>query len=199
MTTTFIYVLKEPDTGEIRYVGKTDDAKKRLRTHIASRTRRCHRVCWIQSLVKRGLGPILEIIDEVLVTEWQAWEAAYIQFFLEEGCDLVNSTLGGEGITMTLEIRKKIGAAQRGDKNHMFGKKQSFDTIQKRTEKLIGKKRSPETCEKIGLAHRGKLVSELTKQKSSLSHLGKPGFWKGKKLSSEHRQKLSDSHKGPRM
>lgn len=119
--TTFIYVLKCPTTGAIRYVGKTDNAVNRLRTHLATKSR-CHRSYWVQSLLKQGLKPILEVIDEVPMAEWQAWEAAYIQFFFEEGHDRTNGTFGGDAPAMTEESRRKNSESKQGPKNPMFGK-----------------------------------------------------------------------------
>lgn len=163
--TTFIYALKEPDTGEIRYIGKANNPKNRLRDHLTD-TGRCHRVFWIQSLVNKGSRPLLEILDEVPIEYWQQWEVAYIEFFREEGNDLVNGTDGGEGLNNpSKETRERIGAASRG-------RKLSPETIAKIVAQTTGQKRSPEVCSRIGDAHRGKIVSEETRAKQSAAHLG---------------------------
>ena len=94
MKTVFIYVLKDPETGEVRYVGKSIQPKKRFRDHLCEKTK-THRVNWFKSLASRGLKPIMEIEDEAQ-ENWEAIEAAYIQFFREQGCKLVNGTEGGE-------------------------------------------------------------------------------------------------------
>lgn len=57
---------------------------------------------------------------------------------------------------MTEEHKRKIGNAQKGEKNHMFGKKQSLETIEKRVSKLRGIPRSEEVKRKIGEAARMK-------------------------------------------
>lgn len=106
---TFIYALLEPcgvaedsilrpaDEHRIRYIGKSDDPKSRLVMHVwLSKRQRNHRANWIRSLGNRI--PVLKIVDEVLMAEWQAIEAAYIDYFKAEGCFLVNNTLGGEGL-----------------------------------------------------------------------------------------------------
>lgn len=56
-----------------------------------------------------------------------------------------------------------------------LGKKQSAETIQRRTEKCRGQKRSIETREKIGNVHRGKILSIETRAKISASKVGKYG------------------------
>lgn len=96
--TTFIYALNDPNTGLTRYIGKTDDPQQRLSVHLASKEQN-HRTNWIKSLLKTGQEPVLEILDEVPKEFWPQWEVAYIEFFRECGCNLVNGTAGGEGAT----------------------------------------------------------------------------------------------------
>lgn len=61
----FIYVLKDPDTKTIRYVGQTIRPEKRLNWHIAERyTSKISTCGWIQSLVRENKKPIFEIIEE---------------------------------------------------------------------------------------------------------------------------------------
>lgn len=129
--TTFIYVLKDPDTGQVRYVGKADDPYRRFKQHVGyfSKT---HRTCWIRKLKSLGKLPILEILDEISIEHWQQWEVAWIEYFKEQGCDLVNGTLGGEGLLATPETKQKISQA------------------------LKGIVRSPETRLKISRAHKGR-------------------------------------------
>jgi len=113
MDTTFIYALCEPDTGEVRYIGKSDSPRKRFRDHLLDDTQ-THKTHWIQSILSRGLKPKLKIIDEVNAQEWPAIEAAYIQFFEESGARLVNSSPGGEHVVHTKEVCAKISASKIG-------------------------------------------------------------------------------------
>jgi len=183
--TTFIYVLKDPTTGEIRYVGKTDNPVKRARTHLVDRNNN-HRTCWIKSLLYLGLKPILEVIDEVPMTEWQAWEIAYVQFYSEEGCNLTNGTFGGDGWYPTERTRQKMSEGKMGEKNPMFGKKpwcagKHFSNPKKRQHMLA-----------TGGPMKGKF-GELH------PNFGKPAWNKGKKASSETIQKLRKSHLGKKL
>ena len=73
-------------------------------------------------------------------------------------------------------IRKLLREQKLGDKNPMFGKKQSRELIEKRVSQFRGKPRSEETRRKIGLAN-------------SIAN-------KGKKHSEEHRRKISQANKG---
>ena len=97
MSSVFIYSLSDPRTKEIRYIGKSRNPRNRLRDHISyCRTEHTHKSCWILGLVKRGLAPVMEIVDETTEELWAPLEAAYIQFFRDQGCRLVNSTDGGK-------------------------------------------------------------------------------------------------------
>lgn len=173
MRTTFIYALKEPDTGEIRYVGKADDPRERLRVHLCDKKRN-HRTNWINSLAGK---PVLEVVDEVPVEHWPQLEVAYIEFFREQGCNLVNGTLGGEGHSgpLTPEHCASISAGKIGKKFTLehcknisaghLGKKLTLEHCAKLSAVLKGKKRgpfSPERCAKLSAAQTGKKKSPRT-------------------------------------
>lgn len=52
---------------------------------------------YVRSLLKKGLFPKLEIVDEVDSRTWQFWEQHYISLYLSWGFDLKNMTIGGDG------------------------------------------------------------------------------------------------------
>lgn len=172
-STTFIYALVDPRTSGIRYIGKADDPERRLRQHVdQSKRGKYHRACWIRTLLSSGLLPVIQIVDEVLQTEWQSVEAAYIEYFINDGCDLVNGTPGGEG----------FGS---GERHPMFGKPVSQETKAKLralfigkprppevVAKLIGRKRSAETKNKISLANRGRRFPPEYGARMSLARRG---------------------------
>lgn len=97
MRKVFIYCLKDPVDDNIRYVGKTTNMKKRLRAHInRSRNNKYHSAMWISSLLKNGLEPKIELIEECLNCEWQERERYWIKYY-GELFDLTNHLEGGEG------------------------------------------------------------------------------------------------------
>lgn len=108
--TTYIYILKQPITGEVRYVGKADDPEERLKKHIWNcNQNNCHKNNWIRALKTKLLKPTLEIIEECEKTKWVEREKYWILFYKNKGANLVNSTDGGEGIiNATKEVREKI-------------------------------------------------------------------------------------------
>lgn len=96
---TSIYVLKDPKTQEIRYVGKTTQSLvARLGQHIGD-SKKCknHRAFWIKKIIDSGTLPIIEEIDSCPYEESANLEIYYIAKYKAEGYNLVNDTDGGEG------------------------------------------------------------------------------------------------------
>lgn len=142
--TTKIYTLTDPDTNQVRYVGKSNNPVKRYYRHYCYNETKTHKNHWINKLIRENKKPILHVIDEVPITEWVFWETYWINQFKVWGFDLVNTTYGGEGSTL--------------------GNKTSF----KKGHKLgVGRKLSTATKEKIKLIRTGTKASENTKTKMS--------------------------------
>lgn len=107
---TYIYSLEYPE-GNIKYIGKSDNPKDRLRNHLidAKNFTVTHKLAWLNGLFKKGLSPVLNIIDEVSQEEWPFWEIHYISLYKSWGFNLTNSTEGGDGIVNpTQKMRDKI-------------------------------------------------------------------------------------------
>jgi hypothetical protein len=100
METTNIYVLIDPRTGHVRYVGKANNITQRYKAHLnRARDHQTHKRNWINSLRNEELKPILWVIDVVPIDEWVFWEKYWISQMKLWGFDLVNNTLGGDGCT----------------------------------------------------------------------------------------------------
>lgn len=99
MEYTNIYILLDPITFDVRYVGKTNSAKRRLYSHIkeCKSIRISYKINWIKSLLSKGERPIISIIDVVPISEWQYWEKYWIEQFKQWGFNLTNQTEGGDG------------------------------------------------------------------------------------------------------
>jgi len=124
-----IYILIDPITYDIRYVGKTKySLNDRLCKHLITREKN-HRANWIKSLIKKGLKPIIKLIEEVQESEWISSEKYWINQFKEWGFNLTNATEGGESGIISPQCRE---ACIRSNK----GKKQSKDLINKRKKSL---------------------------------------------------------------
>lgn len=59
-----IYALKCPIDGKIRYVGKSANFKQRFKDHLKDVGSSTSKKVWIDTLLKKGLKPILIILDE---------------------------------------------------------------------------------------------------------------------------------------
>lgn len=110
METTYIYALLDPVTDLIRYVGKTNNPKQRLKNHCNSaRYRNTHKFNWIKQLRKQKLKPNLIILDEVLLKDWKFWEQYWISQCKTWGFNLVNYHKGGQGLTYGNQTSFKKG------------------------------------------------------------------------------------------
>jgi group I intron endonuclease len=116
---TYIYTLEHPETGEIRYVGKTTNIKRRYYQHtnkkVCNKLSNKHLSNWLFSILNRDLKPILNIIEEC-EDNWIESEVYWIEQFKVWGFNLVNFTKGGEGFghKHSEESKKKMSLAQKG-------------------------------------------------------------------------------------
>lgn len=101
--TVKIYVLKDPDSGEIRYVGKTiQKLKYRLASHYCRQRNYKqsnsfnHTEAWVSSLRNQGKKPTIELLEEVEFEYWIDKERYYIQYFKDLGFNLTNHSVGGD-------------------------------------------------------------------------------------------------------
>ena len=159
---TYIYELIDPRNNQTRYIGKSNNPKERLTGHcvpvrLISNT---HKTNWIKSLLKLGLRPILNVIDEVPLIEWQFWEVYYISLYKSWGFKLTNGSDGGEGSTNDIKKGKPKGPMSQKTKDKM--------RIASK-----GKKKSKQHCINISKGSLGKTVKESTKKKLQLKRLGK--------------------------
>ena len=78
----FIYALKDPrleKLGEVRYIGKTNNPKRRIWEHIRHSSSNIYKNRWIKTLTKIGLKPVMEILEEVDENNWQEKEKFFIK------------------------------------------------------------------------------------------------------------------------
>lgn len=139
---TFIYMLVEPETFLVRYIGKSNNPNYRYNSHYSEKLKikengkylPNRKISWIKSLKTKGLKPELVVIDKVSNKEWQFWETYYISLYRSWGFDLVNVRDGGcghDGLrgdnnpAKRPEVREKISKAKLGSKNAMYGKTNS--------------------------------------------------------------------------
>lgn len=201
--TTFIYGLWDPRNYQLRYIGKSDNPERRLKEHIkdSSHLRGRHIYHWINSLLRNGLEPSLEILEEVAIEHWEETERQWIRDCKKFGLSLVNSTDGGEGVSgwsPSEQRRKDIGDFFRNRPSHRKGKKlppEHIEKIKNAMQNYIGIPRPEEVRKKIGKSHEGKTISEETRLKMRKASKGR-GL--GIKKSEEHKRKIGDAQLGPK-
>lgn len=162
--TTFIYALCEPDTGEVRYIGKADDPEIRFRRHLRLEAAdfNTHKSRWVRSIRSKGLLPKLEILCKASRDNWREVERLQIRLAKMCGLDLVNGSPGGEG----------FGS---GADNPNYGKAASRDTRAKMSASAkmrTGRFVSTETRNKLRAVFLGRKMSPQDRAKLSASKMG---------------------------
>ena len=165
---TYIYALCEPNTGVVRYVGKSDDPERRYRNHIYQarhRTRSFPSGDWIKGLIDSGEKPELTILEETTQDNWQNAEIQWIAYYRENGNDLLNCDSGGNGGKigiMSKSARQRLVERNKGRR----GKKRNW-TPSEETRKLWSEQR---TGKRPAL---GRRHSKFTKELMRAAKLGK--------------------------
>jgi group I intron endonuclease len=114
-----IYGLLDPDTKEVRYIGKTGrELKHRHREHVTDLKDNSHKVKWIKKLKTSNKLPIIELIEECNELNWSEREKYWITQFT----NLTNSTDGGEDGKHTKETIDKLRLLNKGKNNPCYGK-----------------------------------------------------------------------------
>lgn len=102
--TNYIYILKDPISDEVRYVGKSNNPENRLKKHmsdyslIESWTAKNK---WLLNLKNNNLFPVMEIIDSTELDNINELEIKWIKYYHDLGLNLTNGTDGGDGFDWT--------------------------------------------------------------------------------------------------
>tara|TARA_R110000868_G_scaffold328122_2_gene589042 strand:+ start:2439 stop:3227 length:789 start_codon:yes stop_codon:yes gene_type:complete len=188
-----IYVLIDPKTNEIRYVGQTvKQLSVRLNSHIYraknSGNKTTHKNTWIKSLLKEELKPIIKLIDVVDENHWKEIEKNYISSYKEKGCNLLNISEGGDSGSMPGQ--KRVWRSEE-DYNQWLSKVR--ESAKNRVITDDERKKMSENCKKT---HLGRKRSDETKNKLSITKIGDKNPMFGKKHSEERKKEISEFHKG---
>lgn len=122
-----IYGLFDPETLELRYIGKTTVGEARYRRHINPKTldNNSYKVNWIKSIQSKGLQPVYEVLELANdMDHMNELEEFYIDYFKSLGCKLTNAQNGGKGSPGRVnsdETKEKIRqrAIERGPTNQI--------------------------------------------------------------------------------
>ena len=110
-----IYALKDPCTGEVRYIGATSaPLPRRLAQHMYGANRKDQnspKVRWLRELSALGLRPVIERIDMVLSDSPIATcrlEQSWMNFYESSGADILNVRRGRRD-TNPIELTRPRG------------------------------------------------------------------------------------------
>lgn len=90
-----IYGLCEP-SGDLRYIGKAVDARRRFAAHLRETRRRTPVYDWIASLRERGQTPRLVLLERCAEADWPERERLAIKVCRAAGMRLLNVADGGD-------------------------------------------------------------------------------------------------------
>ena len=185
----YIYTLSDPSTMEIRYVGQTNDPKRRFNDHISSSINESsdsyetYKARWIRKVISNNLLPIMNIIDTCnSIEESNRLERDYVDRFTTEGVKLTNSHVN-DVTEFSLQTREKISNAKKG----------------KKLEEIVGLEKSIELkayySEKTRLNNPNKSNDPLVREKISNTlkeyFSDKENHWAyGLRMTDEHNEKL---------
>lgn len=137
----YIYGLVDPESGQVRYIGKSIRPAQRLQNHM-NEVSNCHRSHWLQALKKKGLRPGLVIFEAVQGDwPWQESERFWIKRGRALGWPLTNNTNGGDGVSgLPAETRERMRKV------------------------WLGRKHKPETLAKLSAASKGRAKTPQQKE-----------------------------------
>lgn len=157
------------------YVGSSKNIYKRWKAHIRSLNGNYHTNDYLQSAWKKYGNSAFEFIIIEITNDEETFlfEQKYLDVAKLEQDKCYNLNFEVSAVIMLSEYSK-----------------------QKQKLALINHYKNPENRKKISLKLKGIPLSDETKQKMSLSRTGEKHFRYGKKLTLEHKTKLSKSHIG---
>ena len=110
MNKIYIYGLMNPESREIRYVGKTGNINNRYLSHInASKRLKTHLGAWIKSLISKNMLPEIIILEECSEENWEEREITWISFYP----NLVNKQKGGNQPSTHKKAFKKYSSSRK--------------------------------------------------------------------------------------
>ena len=175
-----IYTLAHPITKEVRYVGQTNNLRRRLRSHLLCQYT-TYTSSWIKSLLNIGLIPIMEELEGCSTDEVNDREIYWIAQLKAWGFRLTNLTEGGSGClghrrAFTLEHRHNMSVSRKGRiitpewRDRISQSRLGIKHSEERKQKIA---ESSKLAQKKRFSHRtilqlDKLTQEVIKEHSSI-------------------------------
>lgn len=101
----YIYGLRDPNTEQIRYIGKASDPQARFYQHMGLYPSDVnqHKKAWLRSLISNNQKPDLVILEEISSSIWEDRERWWIRHGKENNWPLTNLTGGGANNYQSIE------------------------------------------------------------------------------------------------
>lgn len=162
-----VYTLTDPRDSLVKYVGITTDVKNRFSKHKSDKQSKegILKKNWVLKLLKLGLEPIIDVIDEGDVDYCQKAETSYIKLYRACGAKLKNQMKTGFLFQHTDETKRKISEAKKG--KPLTQKQIEANKIRKHSKYWLGKTFSKEHIENISKNRKGIVAKNATKTKYS--------------------------------
>ena len=219
----YIYSLLDPDTLEIRYIGQTDNIKRRYSDHLRRSLLKedneyhTYKSRWIRKLLNNNKKPIIEVIDECIsLVESNKKEKYWVDVLTKDGFRLTNSHVS-DVTNYSKETRNKISNSRKGKKledivgedkakelKKIFSKRMKDNNINKTDDPLVREKISNTLKEYYSNKENhwayGLEMTEEHREKLRLAKLNNKNNVGNKKTrTEEHREKLRNSIKGKKI
>lgn len=162
-----LYGLYCPDSGELKYIGKANNAEKRLQSHIRdSRRRNTPVYIWLRSLLTEGKIPTIKILEKVKFEDWQDAEKRLILNYSKTS-KLLNIACGGNEPYCSEEVRA-------GNARRMTIKRLELKKINPKKARFIYLK------QQLNILLSQGFVSDLTKLKMRECAIKRPDLFPAK-------------------
>lgn len=145
-----VYTLTDPRDSLVKYVGITTDVKNRFSKHKSDKQSKegILKKNWVLKLLKLGLQPIIDVIDEGDVDYCQKAETSYIKLYRACGAKLKNQMKTGFLFQHTDETKRKISEARKG--KPLTEKQIEAYKTRNCAKFWLGKRHSDEVLKRIG-------------------------------------------------
>jgi len=207
MKDIIIYTLIDPKDNQVRYIGKTNNLKQRLYSHINKSKSGFNSPihCWIRKLLDLNLKPSISIQEICNQDNWEEREKYWIQYYREKYENITNVSDGGITPLKNPDYQKIVYSKKTFKEVYQYNLNgeyiKSHKNAMQASKNLNIKRHGIESCLKEkGYSSGGffwsyikKDVIEIPQKKVNLGRFEKGLIPKnkGKKASKEHRNKLS--------
>jgi group I intron endonuclease len=191
---TMIGIYKITNLKNKIYIGQSINIENRFNSYLKLYKKNKSQIKLYNSLNKYGIkNHKFEIIEECEINKLNERERYWQDYYnvLENGLNCVLTKTNELKLIFSNETKNKISQSKKNNK-YWLGRNHTEES----KEKIRNKKKniiiSNEIKNKISLSLKNHIVTKETKNKISKNNAK---YWKGKKMSEETKQKMSDSKK----